>query len=491
MTTARQTRSALPAAVLLAVLGSAAARAADRATGPQITIYNENFALVKETRSFVLKEGPNAVRVSDVTALLEPDSVVLRDLGDPDSIRILEQDYEGDPLSQGFLLKQSEGKILQFQTVNPATGKVEIRTGRVIRSGYLPRSYAWQSFGGGVATAPQEVLEGGGSSPIIEMDGRIQFALPGLPLFETPGADAILKPTIQWTLESARPGGHEVEFSYLTGGMRWEATYNLVAPEKGDRFDLVGWVTLENRSGAEFKDARLKLMAGEVSRARPEGADAMRAMGSMAKEAAPAPPVTEKAFDEYHLYTLQRPTTLADREIKQVEFCRGAAVPGSRLYVYDGAESETKVAAVLEFTNGRASGLGMPLPKGTLKIYRADSDGRREFIGEDRIDHTPADEKVRVRLGNAFDLVGERRQTDSQVDSARRRAEEGFEIKLRNHKKEAVEIRVVEHLYRWTDWRIETSSDPYIRTDSRTAEFRVKVPPDGEKVVSYRVRYGW
>ncbi|HEU4403037.1 MAG TPA: DUF4139 domain-containing protein [Candidatus Polarisedimenticolia bacterium] len=498
---------------LVAVALPLAAAGARAAEAPQITIYNQNFALVKDIRPLTLKEGVNEVRVTDVTALLEPDSVILRDPKDPKGIQILEQNYEGDPLSEGFLLRQYEGKTLQFQWMNPATGKPEIRTGRVIRSGYVPHQAAWQTFGGEYMARQQAIMSGGGSSPIVEVDGKIQFNLPGQPLFDALGADAILKPTILWKLWSDHGGARDVEMSYITGGMRWEATYNLVAPEKGDRFDLVGWVTLDNESGSEFKEAQVKLMAGEVNKIQPGVplSSGMR-LEMMAKSEDLGRQVTEKAFDEYHLYTLQRPTTLKDREIKQVEFCRGSEVPGARLYVYDGAQvaayggwdpltirnnpeygtqSNTKVFTMIEFTNSKAAGLGMPLPKGTLKIYRADADGRREFIGENAIDHTPADEKVRVYLGNAFDLVGERKQTAYQVDSSKKTADEAFEIKVRNHKKEAVEVRVVEHLYRWTNWKIQFESDPHLKTDAQTVEFRVKVPPDGEKVITYRAHYSW
>jgi hypothetical protein len=355
------------------------------------------------------------------------------------------------------------------------------------------------------------MMGSGGASPIIEVDGKIQFDLPGQPLFDALGADAILKPTLLWRLWAGHAGTHDVELSYITGGMRWEATYNLVAPEKGDRFDLVGWVTLENESGSEFRDAGVKLMAGDVSRIQPGAEGRFKLEGAM-RAAAPGPPVTEKAFDEYHLYTLQRPTTLKDREIKQVEFCRGNDVPGSRLYVYDGAQiaaysgwdpvsvrtnpdygtqSNTKIYTMLEFTNSKTAGLGMPLPKGTLKVYRTDSDGRREFIGENAIDHTPANETVRIYLGNAFDLVGERRRTSVQIDTGRQTADESFEIKVRNHKKESAEVRVVEHLYRWTNWKIQLESAPYVKTDAQTVEFRVTVPGDGEKVVTYKVHYSW
>jgi hypothetical protein len=465
--------------------------------GAQITIYNQDFALVRIVRSLRVKEGESEARVSGVTAALEPDSVVLRDRQDPKGLRILEQNYEGDPLSPGFMLRLLEGKVVAFQTQNPATGKKEIVTGRVIRSGYA---------------APQLESPAGGLTPIVEVEGKIQFSLPGEPLFEALGGDAILEPTLLWRLWSDRAGERDVEISYLTGGLGWQATYNAVTPEKGDSFDLVGWITLTNRSGTEFKDARVKLMAGEVSKIQPRRLRAMMDYG--AKEAAPAPPpqVTEKAFDEYHLYTLPRPTTLRDRQVKQVEFCRAADVPAARLYVYDGAQmgmyagwdeemarsrpdygtqSNTKVFTMLEFTNSKPSGLGIPLPRGTMKIYRTDTDGARQFVGENFLDHTPAGEKVRLYLGNAFDLVGERRQTNFRIDASKEYADESFEIRLRNHKKEAVEIRVVEHLYRWVTWKIVTSSDPYEKIDSRTIEFRVKVPPEGEKVVAYQARYSW
>jgi hypothetical protein len=403
------------------------------------------------------------------------------------------------------MLRLSEGKTLQFRNVNPATGAVELVSGRLVRAGYDGGGNAWamRARGGqpfGVATNPL--------SPIVELNGKVLFNLPGQPLFDPPGKDAILKPTLLWRLQAAKGGDRDVEVSYMTGGMRWEATYNLVAPETGDAFDLVGWVTLENESGAQFDNARVKLMAGDVNKVQPAMAGMVMAMKSRADEMAPQ--VTEKAFDEYHLYTLTNPTTLREREVKQVEFCRAAKLPGKRLYVYDGAmvpeyvyqggmaqqpdlgaQSNPKVATMIEFRNSKEAGLGIPLPKGTMKMYRADSDGSREFIGESSIDHTPADETVRLTVGNAFDLRGERRQTDFKVDSSRQTATEAFEIKVRNHKKEPVEVRVVEHLYRWSGWKIALSSIPFEKIDSRTIQFKVTIPPDGEKVVTYRVNYSW
>jgi hypothetical protein len=500
-----RTLSRVAAAALFAALPAGVARAGD----VLLTIYNSDFALIKETRTLDLKQGIGEVRFSDVTSLLEPDSVVLRDRRSPGGLRILEQNYEADPLSEAAMLRRSEGTTLRFRSVNPATGAVEIATAKLIRAGYGGSAPAWRMARGmqpfGVEAAPL--------SPIVEIDGRVLFGLPGQPLFDDLGDDAILHPTLLWKLWAERGGKRDVEVSYLTGGLRWEATYNLVAPEKGDNFDLVGWVTMENGSGAEFKDAKVKLMAGEVSKVRQDAAGrAMMKTMAMESGMAPGPAVTEKAFDEYHLYTLTEPTTLREREIKQVEFCRADAVPGRRLYVYDGAQmaayggwdaeamrvnpsygaqGNTDIFTMVEFKNSKESGLGIALPRGTMKLYRADSDGSREFIGENTIDHTPADETVRLYLGNAFDLKAERRQTDFKVDSSRETATEAFEIRVRNHKKEAVEVRIVEHLYRWTGWKIAVSSDPYDKKDARTVEFRVKVPPDGEKLVTYRVNYSW
>ncbi|MBI5420102.1 MAG: hypothetical protein HZA60_08430 [Deltaproteobacteria bacterium] len=480
----------------------------------QLTIYNQNFATVKETRTMDLQEGESEVRVTDISAHLEPDSVVLRDLKNPEAIRILEQNYESDPLSEGLLLRKSEGTMLDFEITVPQTGEKKIVKGKVLRSGYVPHTSAFQRYGQQysmrqmVYSQPQ-----GGGQPIVEVDGKIQFGLPGKPIFDALDPKAFLKPTLLWRLWTDAGGKHDVEFSYLTGGMRWEATYNAAAPEKGDAFDIVGWVTLENMSGKDFESASVKLMAGDVARARAEGAQAME-YGRLDRSSAPAPgAVTERTFEEYHLYTLPRPTTVLDREIKQVEFIRASRVPAERIYVYDGfqpdqryrgwdyqsirtrpeygTQSNPKVWVMLEFSNSDKSGLGMPLPKGKVKIYRRDMDGRNEFIGEDAIDHTPKDETVRLYTGNAFDLVGERRQTNFRLDTNHRWADESFEIKVRNHKKEEVEARVVEHMYRWIQWELKESSMPHGKTDARTIEFRPRIPAGGEAVMTYTVHYSW
>ena len=481
----------------------------------QLTIYNQNFAVVKETRTFDLEQGENEVRVTDITAHVEPESVMVRDLQRPDSLRIIEQNYESDPLSQGLLLRKSEGKTLDFEITLPGTGEKRIVRGKIHRSGYVPHRSAFQRYGNQyVARQMAYAQPQGGGQPIVEVDGKIQFGLPGKPIFDSLDPQAFLKPTLLWKLWSDEAIEHEVEFSYLTGGMRWEAHYNAVAPEDGDRFDIIGWVTLENMSGKDFENAQLKLMAGDVARVEAgSGGFALGRSAAYNSGPAQAPAVTERTFEEYHLYTVERPPTVLDRELKQVEFLRASNIPGEKLYIYDGfrvdqryrnssiynirtqAEygtlSNPKVWAMVEFKNSEDSQLGMPLPKGTVKLYRRDLDGRNEFIGEDEIDHTPKDETVRLYMGNAFDIVGERRRTNFTRDQRGHWVDESFEIKVRNHKDEPVEVRVVEHMYRWYEWEITAQSMDSTKLDARTAEFRPTIEPGGEARITYTVHYTW
>jgi len=364
--------------------------------------------------------------------------------------------------------------------------------------------------------AQMAYAQGGNEQPIIEVGGKLRFGLPGIPLFPSLGDEAILKPTLQWQLSSDQAGPVRAELSYVTGGLTWEADYNIVAPDKGDAVDVVGWVTMDNQSGKTFDDARIKLMAGDVSKIQPGQAYdmVMVTSGAVGGLAGPAPPVTERTFDEYHLYTLARPTTLHDRETKQVEFIRAAGVATKRIYVYDGVkidsnryngwnwenirndysygtESNPKIWVMREFANSESNHLGMPLPKGRVRFYRRNDDSQIEFTGENVIDHTPRDENVRVYTGNAFDMTGERRRTDYKLDLDKHFADESFEIKVRNHKKERADVRVVEHLYRWITWNISLKSDPFRKKDSQTIEFPVTISPDGEKTVSYTVHYTW
>lgn len=473
---------------------------------PAITVYNQDFAVVRDNVPLDLKAGVNQVKFTEVTNLLEPDSIILRDPAGKRQLAILEQNYRNDPVSQGLLLSLCEGKTIEF-LVKGLDGKEDkVVQGKVIRSGYVPQAWPMYRY------YPQPQPEGL-RQPVIEVDGKMRFELPGTPLFPELTDATILKPTLYWQIETNEPGQFGAELAYVTGGMSWEADYNIVAPEEGEKMDLVGWVTVKNQTGKTFENARIKLMAGDVNKVQKDDAGLYMARASGGRlDSLTAPPVTEKTFEEYHLYTLQRPTTLHDRETKQVEFVRATDVNSKRLYVYDGAQLDQyrgwssenirnhpdygtkcnkKVWVMREFKNSQENHLGMPLPKGRMRFYRQDSDRQLEFIGENTIDHTPKDETVRAYVGNAFDIVGERKRTNYKADASRNSMSESFEITLRNHKKQEVEVRIVEHLYRWSTWEVTEKSDPFDKKESQTIEFRVKVPADGEKTVTYSVFYSW
>ncbi len=478
---------------------------------PALTIYNQNFAVVRDSVPLDLKAGVNEVRYPNATAQVEPDSVILRDPSGEHSLQILEQNYRNDPVSQELLLSLFEGKTIDFEKVRTKdnTQITERIPGKIVRSGYVPGGDAQQ--------------------PIIEVNGKLQFSLPGQPLFPDLGDDTVLKPTLNWQLQSDKPGQFDAEVGYITEGLDWSASYNLVSPEKGDLVDLVGWITMNNNSGKTFENAKIKLMAGDVNKIQPAifggGGGARFKMIQAMTAVAPEPAVTEKNFDEFHLYSIARPTTLHDRETKQVEFVHAEKVYAPTIYVYDAASDyrfygglnsdqnwgqtdNKKILVQREFVNAETNQLGIALPAGKLRFYRRDDDSQLQFVGENTIDHTPRNETIRVTTGNTFDLVGERKQTafkirmpNNVVDPNTGIAtpttgtpwiDESFEIKLRNRKKDApVEIRVVEHLYRWSNWEITAKSDDFKKTDAQTIEFRIPVKPDEEKTVTYTVHYSW
>jgi hypothetical protein len=503
---------------LVSIIVSWLAAQAVFASDPALTIYNQNFAVVRDSIHLNLKAGVNDISYNGATMHLEPDSVVLRDPTGKQALQILEQNFRADPVSQALLLNYYEGKIIEFESQPEGVqGKKEIIRGKIVRSGYVPHQQAFGQYGQEYYQSQMAYASpsSGGGQPIIEVNGKLMFRLPGEPLFPALPDDSILKPTLTWQLNAGQSGALDAELSYVTGGMSWQAAYNLVAPEKGDVLDLVGWVTMDNQTGKSFNQAKIKLMAGDVNKIQ-NGMYGQRSkfMADSLGGMAGAPPVTEKSFDEYHLYTLERATTLLDRETKQVEFVRADGIKSRPIYVYDGAkinynryngwdfesirndrdygtESNPKVWVMREFMNSESNHLGIPLPKGRLRFYRRDADGQMEFTGENTIDHTPRDEMIRVATGDAFDLVGERKRTNHHMDNKQKELEESFAIKLRNHKKEAVEIRVVEHLYRWPTWDITEKSNPCLKTDAQTIEFRVELKPDAEETVTYTVHYSW
>ncbi len=458
---------------------------ASAASATEVTVYNSNLGLVKEVRSFDIKKGVHELRVEDVAAQIDPTSVHFKSLTAPDSVRVLEQDFRYDLASPDKILERYLGKEIELRRPVGRDGdKTETIKGVLL-----------SNTGGRVLRAD---------------DGKILIDPPGSPVLPELPDGLLTKPTLVWTLDSDRGGEQKGEISYLTSGMSWSADYVLVADKDDAKGDLTAWVTVNNNSGATFKDAKLKLIAGDVHRAPRFAPMALGfAGGRMMKRAMNDSAMVEKPFFEYHMYTLQRPTTLAQNSSKQVEMAQASGVPIKKLYVYDGAEgvswggdygnwdpgygtsSGKKVSVFLEFQNKKADGLGIPLPKGRVRVYKKDADGSLQFAGEDSIDHTPKDETVRVKMGEAFDLVGERKRTDFSSDEHRRRFTETFEIRLRNHKDSDAVITAVEHLYRWTNWRIVDASQKWTKKDAQTIEFEVPVKKDGESTVTYTVRYSW
>ena len=412
-----------------------------------------------------------------------------------------------------MLLSLYEGQTIDFQVQHG--DQTSIVSGKIIRSGYVPHTEAYSTFGYQYQQTQQGYAYGAAGQPIIEVAGKLQFSLPGIPLFPALSDDSILQPTLDWEIVTDHAGPLNAELAYITEGMTWKADYNVVSPEVGDTLDLTGWVTLDNETGKTFDNARIKLMAGDVSKIQNQGGYLANEAASFGAYRSVSPPtMTEKAFDEYHLYSLANPTTLRDREIKQVEFTRAANVTSKVIYVYDGlqidpnqyngwnydnirnqpqygTQSNHKIFAMREFVNSAANGLGIPLPKGRMRFYRRDTDGQLEFIGENDIDHTPKDETIRVYTGNAFDLTGDRTQTNYKLDLQSPFADESFAITLHNHKTTPVEVRVVEHLYRGPNWTITAKTNIFLKTDASTLEFRVSLAPNEEKTINYTVHYTW
>jgi len=497
-----------------------------RASSPaSLTIYNQDFAVVRQTLPLTLKNGENDLNFDDVTEQVEPDSVILRDPAGRHSVQVLEQNYRSETASQQLMLSRFEGQTIDFEV--RTQDRSEIVKGKIIRSGYVDRAGLERRFGPGYNqmllnqyyTNANAQVPPGLEQPIIEVNGALRFSLPGIPLFPSLPDATILKPMMNWKLNS-NGGNFNAELGYITGGLSWQADYNVIAPVKGDTLDLIGWVSIDNHSGKEFRDAHVELMAGDVNKVQPGrgagyGGGVIGGLSAMAGPVAP-PQITQKTFDEYHLYSLHRPVSVLNREIKQVEFLRASGIQSKTIYVYDGfrldpqyqnynwdylrqnrdlgsSSQNRNVWVMREFKNSEANHLGMPLPRGRLRFYRQDEGerGQLEFIGENTIEHTPKDETIRVYTGNAFDVVGERRRTTFKIDQANNNAEESFEIRLRNHKKEPVSVLVVEHLYRAATWDISQNSADFNRKDSSTIEFPVSVPPDGEQKVIYTVRYNW
>jgi len=436
--------------------------------GLEITVYNQNLGLVKDRRAITLSEGLNVVPFEDVAAQIDPTSVHFKSLSFPDQTWVVEQNYQFDLVNQDKLLQKYLDKEIVLVRYDENGQEIERRSGILLS-------------------------QQGGRPAVVRFDDQIVVDPLGVVVLPKLPEGLITKPTLVWTIETEKAGSHLAEVSYLTEGLNWHCDYVAVVDNKDEKMDLNGWVTLVNSSGATYKDATLKLVAGTVHRVE-ERPPMPRAEGMVLTVPAPAKRgFEEEAFFEYHLYTLQRPTTVRDNEQKQVMLLSAAAVPLTKKFVYDparprywGPQDPTKqVQVILEFKNSEENHMGMPLPAGKVRVYKADQSGSLQFAGEDAIQHTPKDEKVELYLGNAFDLVAEMRQTD-QRQPAENLVQAAFEVKLRNHKEEKVTIRVLHHLY--GDWEVLDSSHEWTKKDAFTIEFPVEVPAGQEEVLRFRVQ---
>lgn len=470
----------------------------NQAAGTALTIYNQDLAVVRTSVDLGLKPGDNEVTTTKVTSQLEPDSVVLRDPAGRHPVQIEEQNYDAAIATQSWMLQKYEGQTIDFQL--PRSLEKDGNAAPLLVQGKILRADA------------------NGAQPLIEVNGKMEFQLPGVPQFPASTDGLLLKPTLRWKIFSNDTAQFPAELSYLTHGFNWNATYNLVSAKteaagSGEEpVDIVGWVTISNGSGTDFTDAKVKLMAGDVAIRPDASGNRLGVIGGLEMTQAPVS-VTQKAFDDFHLYDLNRRVTLKDRETKQIEFLRVAGVPVTRKYVYDGMElltnygmvygngtytdssmglsSTTKVHIEQEFVNSKANHLGMPLPAGVVRFYRGDSDGQMEFVGENTIDHTPEDGMVRLSTGVAFDVTGERRRMNFRVDGNERVMDESYLITVNNAKDKPVDVDVIEHLFRTANWDIVDHSANFEKRDSSTVLFPVTVPAHGHEQVSYTVHYSW
>lgn len=512
------------ALVLASLAGSAFAQNDAAAQGPVVTIYStlnpgqgvprdalaqarynggwsgisnavQGFATVRQYLKLDLKSGLNDVRVTDVAALIEPTTVTFQSLTAPAMTRVLEQNFQFDLIGREKLLEKYLDK--EIKVGSPSGDHMSFTSGTLL------------STAGGIV-----MRDKGGQIQIV--GNATNFELPTLP------EGLLTRPTLLWQVETQQPGTHTARISYETQGMTWWADYNvLFAPGKDNNsgtLDLSAWVSIVNQSGATFSDATLKLIAGRVNRIQPQDGrfNYPRMAKSMAMEDR-ADGFEQKAFFEYHLYTLGRATTLPDNSTKQIElFPAVFKIPCEKTLVYDGlameigdyggpmtdqgfgAQGRTTVDVYLRFQNSKASGLGIPMPAGRVRVSQVDTgksgnpaDAMAEFIGEDVLKHTPKDESVLLKLGAAFDVVGERKQVDFKVDSNRRTMEETIEISVRNRKDIKTNVIVRERLYRWANWEISGATQKYDKTDSRTIQFPLTLEPGQEGKVRFTVRYSW
>lgn len=426
----------------------------------ELTVYNQNFGVVKEIRDITLDEGVNTVMIQDVAKLIDPTSVSIKDL--TGNTQVLEQNYLYDLVNKQKIYEKYIGKEITVLDKN----------GNTIKGNLL-------SFSG-----DELIIENSSGVHVVKSE---QVSLPELP------EGLITNPTLKWLVDTDTGGDYQIQLSYMTGGLNWVADYVAVVNEDDSRIDLTCWVTITNNSGASYKNARLKLIAGDVHKVEEPRAYEYE----LVEEAkAGAPQFQEESFFEYHLYTLQRPTDIVDNQQKQVTLFEADNVSVTKEYVFDSGSvyyyreysGSTKIQVMLAVENTAENNMGMPLPKGKVRVYKKDSSGQLQFIGEDLIDHTPKGEKIRIYVGNAFDLVGEKKQTEYDRISDRV-VEISYEVSLRNHKDEDVIITMIQRI--WGDWKILETSHDWEKEDAWTAVWYVKVPKNGKVTLTYKIRIEW
>ncbi len=436
-----------------------------------VTIYNSNLALVKDQRKVQLKGGDNLLAFRDVSAQIRPETALLRSLTSPGSLRVVEQNFDFDLLTPQALLEKYVGKTVSVVRTHPTSGAESTESAQVLAAN---------------------------SGVVLQIGNRIETGMPGRLVFGDVPANLRDRPTLVMQLDNQGAAQQEVELSYLTGGLGWRADYVAELSGNDDRLDLSGWVTLTNTSGATYRNARLQLVAGDVNQVRhdrPAPAPVMaKAMREMAVAAAP---MREEGLLEYHLYTLDHPTTVAEHQTKQVALLSAAGVPVRKELLLQGSEyyyqssygelgQKMKLGVFVEFSNQEANHLGMPLPKGVVRVYKKDRSGNAQFVGEDSIDHTPRNEKVRLKLGEAFDVTADKKQSDFRVIDRKGIYESAYEIVLKNGKKEPVTVTVKEPIP--GDWKMLSSSHKHEKAASNTAVWQISVPAEGRVMLSYRVQ---
>ncbi len=433
-----------------------------------VTIYNSNIGLVKDTRLLEFKPGVHELKFMDVAAKIDPTTVHIKSLVNGSSLNVIEQNYEYDLLSPQKLLEKFVGQKVQLATINPETKKEEIVEATLLST------------------------QGGN---IFQIGDKISIGHPGRLLLSKIPENLIPQPTLVWLVENKLSKPQKLEASYLTSGINWKADYVTVLNKLDTMADLTGWVTIDNRSGATYQNALLKLVAGDVNRVQGEmRMDYARPMAA-AKEATQQ--FKEESFFEYHLYTLDRRTTVKDNQTKQMTLLDANQVPIKKLFIFTGSPqyyyypmnqgtNKQKIGVFLELENTKKNNLGMPLPKGTVRVYKEDKDGSLQFVGEDRIDHTPKDEKFKIKIGEAFDVVGERIQSDYKRLGSNL-FEVAFEVSLRNHKKEDIKVLVEEPIP--GDWEMLSNSHSFEKLQAHLIRFDVPVAKDKEVKVKYRIRF--